>query len=131
MIFQEKSITLKNGKECILRSLDIEDAEQLLEYLKKVSKETDFLIRNPEEVTMTIEYERDFIKSIRDNPKNVMVSAFIDNTLVGNAQISCVAERAKFMHRANFGMAIIKEVWNIGLGNVLSSEILEYAKLIG
>lgn len=131
MIFEEKIIKLKNGKECILRSPDICDAESILEYLKKASEETDYMIRYPEEVTMTIAEEEKFIKLLRKSEKDIMISAFIDGKLVGNAGLSPIRDNIKLQHRASFGIAIKKESWGLTLGNVLLSEILECAKGIG
>ena len=44
MIFEEKTITLKNGETCVLRSPEIGEAEVLLDYLKKATAETDYLL---------------------------------------------------------------------------------------
>ena len=54
MIFEEKTIILKDGRTAILKSPCVEDAEKLLNYIKKSCSETDFLARYPEEWTTTI-----------------------------------------------------------------------------
>lgn len=131
MIFNEKTITLKNGKECLLRSPKASDAEIMLEYLKKTAEETNFLLRYPEEVIMTIEEERNFINAIRENKRNIMICAFIDGKLVGTSNLSGVGERFKISHRASFGIAVLKEAWNLGIGNALLTEILLFAEDTG
>ena len=50
MIIENKIIDL-NGKELLLRNANADDAEMLLEYLKKTGAETKFLIKEPEEIT--------------------------------------------------------------------------------
>lgn len=45
MIFEEKTIILKDGRTAILKSPCVEDAEKLLNYIKKSCSETDFLAR--------------------------------------------------------------------------------------
>jgi len=82
VIFQDKRVKLKNGKECIFKSPDVVDAENLIEYLKLTSSETDYMIRYPEEITMTIVDEEKFLKSIKESDNNIMISAFIDDKLV-------------------------------------------------
>jgi RimJ/RimL family protein N-acetyltransferase len=131
MIFQEKIIKLKNGKECVLRSPDTCDAENILDYLKKASEETDYMIRYPEEVTMTIVEEEKFIKLLRESKKDLMISAFIDDKLVGNAGLSPIRDNIKVCHRASFGIAIKKEAWGLSLGKILLEEVLESAKKVG
>lgn len=42
MIFEEKKIVLQNGKTAILKSPCVEDAEMMLNYIKKACGETDF-----------------------------------------------------------------------------------------
>lgn len=39
-----------NGQELILRNATEDDAETLIEYLKETSRETRFLVREPEEI---------------------------------------------------------------------------------
>ena len=40
---------LKNGKMCILRSVEPEDAERMIAYMKIMLGETPYLLRTPEE----------------------------------------------------------------------------------
>ncbi len=48
MIFEEKTIILKDGRTAILKSPCVEDAEKLLNYIKKSCSETDFCkLRSP------------------------------------------------------------------------------------
>lgn len=131
VIFEEKIVKLKNGQECVLRSPDICDAENILKYLKQVSEETDYMIRYPEEVTMTIGEEEKFIKLLRESKRDLMISAFIEDKLVGNAGLSAIMNNIKLSHRASFGIGIKKEAWGLSLGKILLEEILEYAQKAG
>lgn len=131
MVFQDKKVILINEKECFLRSPDVVDAEMLLEYLKQTSSETDYMIRYPEEITMSIVDEGNFLKAVRENPNSVMISAFVDDKLVGNASINRISDMIKLSHRATFGIAILKEFWQLGIGTVLLTEIIDCAKQAG
>lgn len=53
MIFNDKQITLKDGRTATLKSPCVEDAEKLPHYIKKTCGETDFLVRYPEEYQNT------------------------------------------------------------------------------
>ena len=131
MMFNEKMVKLKNGEICILRSTEAKDAEVMLEYLKKTASETDFLLRYPEEVTMTIEEEVNYINFLREAPRGVMICAFINNKLVGTTNLMSIGERFKISHRASFGIAVLKEAWHIGIGSALITEILKIAEDTG
>jgi hypothetical protein len=65
MIFEEKTIILKDGRTAILKSPCVEDAEKLLNYIKKSCSETDFLARYPEEWTTTIGQEEAWVRSFK------------------------------------------------------------------
>ena len=128
MVLNEKKITLKTGEICTLRSPNAQDAERMLQYLRITAVETDFLLRYPEEVTMTIEEEVDFLNSMRENPRGIMICAFIGNKLVGSSNIMAIGDRYKISHRASFGIAVLKEAWHLGIGEALLTEILKFAE---
>lgn len=47
MFYDPKKVILKNGQEAILRSVNEEDALAIIEYMKKISSETDYILRYP------------------------------------------------------------------------------------
>ena len=63
MRFEEKSYLDKNGNEFILRNAELSDASNLIKYLKVTAEETPYLIREPEEVSLTEEQEQRFLQS--------------------------------------------------------------------
>ena len=58
MIYGPLKVMDKTGHEVVLRSAQITDAENLINYLKITAAETPWLIREPEEVTLSFEQER-------------------------------------------------------------------------
>jgi len=131
MEFKEKEIVLKDGNICVLRSPNEQDAVAILELLKITAGETSYLIRYPEEVTMTLEEEQKFLKNILESKLNLMICAFVNGELAGNAGIHCVREHLKVKHRARFGIGIKQKFWNKGIGNALMKELLNAAKEMG
>ena len=131
MKFLEKEVYLKDGTTCILRSPDENDAEKMIEYLKMTSGETYFMIRYPEEITASVADEKEFLKKSIQNDEELMIAAFIDGELAGNASISCVRNLKKIKHRAEFGISIKEKFWNKGIGNILISEIIKEAEKMG
>lgn len=131
MQFKEKKIELKDGTKCILRSPNEQDAESMIEYLKITSYETYFMVRYPEEIKTSIEEEEVILNYTLKSDTGLMIAAFVNNELAGNAGIGCVKNHIKLKHRGEFGISIKEKFWNNGIGNALIQEIIEHAKLMG
>ena len=63
----------KRGREVTLRSAEENDAKNLIDYLKITAAETTFLIREPDEITLSIEQEQAFIKAKKDNENELLL----------------------------------------------------------
>ena len=63
MKFGEISIKDKLRRTVILRSARPEDSTALIKYLRIISAETPYLVREPEEITITEEKEKQFIQA--------------------------------------------------------------------
>lgn len=131
MKFREKEIELKDGIICILRSPNEQDAEEMIKYLKMTSEETHFMVRYPEDINITTDKEIEFIKDNLNSNKDIMIAAFVNNELAGNASITCMMDCIKLKHRAIFGISIKEEYWNNGIGSTLLREVIEQARQIG
>ena len=131
MLFPQETFTGKNGICYTLRSPEIADAEQMLNYLKTSAGETDYGLSYPEEMIFSIDEEESFITHYSTDPKSLMLSVFAGDRLVGNAILSCVMDRQKTFHRATFGIAILKSEWGQGLGKKIVSELIQAAKQAG
>lgn len=131
MIIKEKIIRLKNGELCRLRSPQSKDAQQLVEYLKATAAETDFLLKYPEEVRINAEQEKEFIESLNSSKRDLMIVAEVDGEVAGNCSFLSVGEKMRVQHRCSIGIALYKKYWGLGIGRVLMSLLLEYAKRCG
>lgn len=131
MNFGEKHVMLKNGQECTLKSPGSSDAEAILAHLRQTSGETDYMIRYPEEVTLTVKEEEEFLENYQADPKSVMISALVDGKIVGVVGLSCVQDVMKYRHRAGFGISVQKAYWNLGIGTLLITELLRFAETAG
>ncbi len=131
MKYQEKEFILKNGSTCILRSPDGKDAEGILDNLRQTSGETDYMARYEDEINMTVEQEESFLDALIEDPKSIMISAIMDGEIVANAGFSSLAPYEKYRHRAEFGISIKKKCWNLGIGSLLLSAIVDTAGISG
>lgn len=127
MIYSSKRIELKNGAQAVLRSPEISDATALLEYLRVTAEETDFLLRYPEECTMTQEQEEAYLHRTLQDPNTFMILCEVNGKIAGNCNLSRHS-KAKTRHRASIGIALVKEFWNLGIGTAMFSELIGIAK---
>lgn len=128
MIFKEKQIVLKNGKTAVLKTPEVEDAQQLLDCIRTTSGETDFLSRSAEDwAETTVESEEKWIRNNRESENDYVITCFVDGIAVGSCEISFFS-KGKSAHRAGLGISIIKEYWNLGIGSAMFRELMQLAK---
>ena len=130
MYFAPKEIPLKDGRTAVFRSPLPSDAEAALEYLKITAAETPFLIRTPEEVTLTVADEQKYLSRLASDPNTLSIYCFVDEVLAGNCQISRKT-KLKNRHRASIGIALTKDFWNLGIGTAMFREMLAMAETWG
>lgn len=131
MIFEKKIIDLKNGHTCILRSVEIKDAESMIEYLRIVSSETPFLLRNEDEVVFTVESEERLLENKRDHPREIMMVAEVDGIIAGNCGILSNGHLRRVYHRCGFAIALKEAYWNLGIGSAMMAYAFSLAKKMG
>ena len=130
MLFQ-KTIRLKNGKPCLLRNVEVEDAGQFLDYFIKCHGETEYLTTYPDETTHTVEEEAAWILARKESASDIEIIAVVDGVIAASAGIGMLKDRAKTRHRAVFGITVLKEFWRLGIGSALTEACIECAKKAG
>lgn len=130
MLYPTRTITLKNGKEAVFRSPRKEDAAELLAYLRQTAEETDFVLRYPEEVTMTLEQEETFIERINQSANNYMIICLVDGKHAGNCSMQ-FHDKIKVRHRGEVAIALTREFWGMGIGTMMFEEMIRLAREYG
>lgn len=131
MIYNNKIIKLKDGRECALRSGTADDATAVLDVFILTHDQTDFLLTYPDENTFTVEQEREFLQKTADSTNEVYIIAEVGGVIVGSAGVECVGNKCKLRHRASFGISIDKAYWGLGIGKALTEACIECAKSAG
>lgn len=131
MKFEAIEIKDKLGRTIVLRSAEIADAEALIEYLKITTGETPYLIREPEEVTITLEQEKRFIESKIDAERELMLVATIDGKHIGNCSLMSLAPYKRYAHRCEVAIALYQEYCGCGIGKAMMQTVLDVAKELG
>ena len=113
----------KDGRAGILRSVEVRDAQNMIEYLRIVSSQTPFLLRNEDEVTYTVEAEEQLLENKRNTPREIMMVAEVEGIIAGNCGIVSNGNLRRVYHRCGFAIALKEEYWSMGIG----SAMMEYA----
>ena len=87
MYFNAITVKDKKGRDIIIRNAEENDAENLIDYLKITAAETPFLIREPDEITLSIEQEQAFIKAKKDSENELLLIAEISGRHIGNCSL--------------------------------------------
>ena len=127
----EQKITLKNGKEALLRNGSGADGTEVCEVFNATHAETDYLLTYPDENSFTSEEESEYLEKKTESPNEIEIVAFVDGKVAGTAGIEQVGSKDKLSHRAEFGIGILKEYWGLGLGEALTKACIQCAKEAG
>ncbi len=125
-----KEIQLKNGQTCILRQPQEDDAQNILDYLNKISSETDFVTYGKGELNCTLEEEQMFIKSHLEDNNKMLIIAVIDGNIIGMSDFTG-GKQKRILHIGEFGITVLRKYWNLGIGSALTETIIEWAKNSG
>lgn len=132
MKIEEKEITLKDGRTCVLRSPELSDAEQLAAYVKAIAAETDFTLRYPEEADIPVEQEKFFLQYFMESERDLMILAEVDGKIAGNSQFSEIGKgRIKVRHRCSMAIGLYREYWGLGIAKALMELLAEKAVELG
>lgn len=123
--------TTKDGRKLLLRNTCGADAAEVLSHLKQTSSETDYMLRYSDEIRMSEEAERAFLSETEQSGGALNLGAFLDGVFAGSAGLTPVFCCDKCGHRAEFGLSVKKEFWNMGIGSALLCACLSAARKAG
>jgi len=121
---------IKNGQDLVIRKAEKKDAQIMLDYLNIVGGESDNLLFGANEFMMTVEQEEGFIESLNSSETSVILVGFIDEKVVCIGTLSAPL-RERISHQGDVAMSVLKEYWGLGVGSLLMSAIIDFAKNTG
>ena len=131
MVYSAETLTLRDGRELIIRSAEPEDAAGMLRYMKIMLGETPFLLRTPEEFNYTPEQEAQILAGRRNDPRSLMLVAEIDGRIIASADVCSHGAKSRVLHRAELGISVRKDYWRQGIGSALMERLISFAKRSG
>lgn len=111
----------------IIREADIEDAENVIEYIKIVSDETNFLISDSSERNFTVRKEKEFLQNIQSSILEKIFLFEIENKIVGMCSIEGI-NKIRIKHRVDMAITVLKNYWGNKIGEKLIDYAIEYCK---
>lgn len=127
MEFEPKTFISKTGNSIKIRVPEITEAQQLSELKRSYIKNTTTIPINLDEYPIDLKKEAQLIAEYRNSPNSILLVAKINNTLIGNIDLTG-SDKSKMFHTGVIGMGIKKEWRNQGLGRCLIESVIDWAK---
>ncbi len=122
---------LKDGRTLILRDPVLEDAQELLDFLKVVGGETDFLLADENGIEgLTLEIERGWIAGTLAAANTKMFVGTVEGEIVLVCDVRA-AGRSRIAHVGGVAISIKKAYWHLGIGNIAMQAMIDFAKSTG
>lgn len=119
--------TTKKGIDVVLRYPLLSDAQAMMQYINRLSKERTYILMQGAQ--MTLKQEQAFVKTQIEMIKKkraVMLLAFSGKKLVGISGIT-MEEHAR-EHVGLFGISVAQEFRGSGVGRLLMEQVITHAK---
>ncbi len=113
--------------EMTIRDATVNDAKAIIEYIEKISAESDFLTFGQGEFNQTLEQEARFIENISNQKNAIFVIAIVQEQIVGLLNYSG-GSRPRLAHTGEFGISVLKAFWGLGIGTALVSYLIDWAR---
>lgn len=131
MTYTAETLTFRDGRKYILRSVEPEDAPLMLKYMKIMLGETPFLLRSPEEFNYTAEDEARVLAGRKDDPRSLMLAAEMDGEIIAAADVCSHGAKSRLWHRGEVGISVRKDFWRQGIGSAMMERLVAFAREAG
>ena len=122
---------LKDGRTLVLRDPAESDAPEMVDYLKIVGGETDYLLCDENGIPgLTLAGEEAYLCASRVDPDIAMCLGFVDGELVTVFDLR-PHPRQRMAHVATLSLAVKKAYWHLGIGSIAMGTMRDYARANG
>lgn len=120
-------VTLKDGREVMIREAVSDDAAAVLAYMKALLPETESLVSEPDEFDMDEKQEQQWLQAQQEDTGAVVLIACDGEEVIGiiNAKSG---KRRRIRHRADLGMSVRAACRGLGLGTALLQGLIDWAE---
>ena len=127
MGYSPRNMTLKDGRQAVLRLPRIEDSAEMAAYLDATSRETEFIARSPGERIPTVQEEEAYLTKLLADPHRLMIVCQVGEEVAGNCQI-VFHHTPKTAHRGTVMIALLQRFWGLGIGSAMFDEMIRVAR---
>ena len=115
---------LKNGQTLLIRQVEVEDTSAVMDFVYKISGESDFLTFGPGEFELTEAEEQEFIYKSLVSENQLFIFSSINNSIVALLHFSA-SPRPRIRHCGEIGLSVRKEYWGLGIGSIMLDTLIE------
>ena len=128
MLFEEKTLALMDGRTARLRNpVPEKDTAAMIQCLKEMCRETEYLLRYPEECTWTMAQEQGILEEINRSDARLMLVCEVDDAIAGMCGLN-FNQSVKTRHRANVDIGLRRRYWGLGIGTAMFEALLDAAR---
>ncbi|HAA86442.1 MAG TPA: hypothetical protein DCE14_08890 [Kosmotogaceae bacterium] len=115
-----------SGFAFVIRNPDPDESTEILELMRQLDSETEYMLREAGELKMTPEQERHFIKKMLDDDKSLFIVAEAEEKVI--ASLAFHGNHLKrYEHQGEFAMGVLQAYWGRGVGAALVRTMLNWA----
>lgn len=123
----ESEFILKDGRTLHLSRPRAADAAEMLEFVKIIGGETDFLLIGAQGLPYTIEREAEVLEGFYKEPRGGFFIGRIDGEIACSFNLACTA-RLRIAHVAQIALAVQRKFWGIGVGGIIMQTLIALAR---
>jgi ribosomal protein S18 acetylase RimI-like enzyme len=110
----------------VFREAEIDDAEEMISYLNIVGGESDNLMHGSEGFKVPVEAVKRRIQASHDADNSIIMIVLAGEKIIARAELDGCSG-ARLHHNARFSISVRKDYWNMKIGTMLMTKIIERA----
>ena len=111
----------------VFREAETDDAEEMISYLNIVGRESDSLMHGPDGFKAPVEAVKRRIQASHDADNSIILIALAGEKIIARAELDGYPG-ARLHHNARFSISVRKDYWNMKIGTMLMTKIIERAR---
>ncbi len=119
---------LKDNSILDIQEAKPENAEEILNLLKQIGSETDFLLLDETGLHKTLEEEKAFLEKANTSITTKFFIGLVNGKVVADCGIMGHHTK-KTKHNVDLGISVLKDFWHKGVGRHMLEHTINYARI--
>lgn len=128
MKFSPRNVVLKDGREILLRHVEVSDASRVIEFVHGFVYDEEYVPLVEGEFNPTLAEEEQLLSNYVERSNALFLVAEFEGKFVGNINVDG-NQRQIMRHTAVFGMGMHKEWQSCGLGTAILEAAINWARM--